>query len=236
MLAVHGDVLRNRVLVESLRAAARDSSVHGHLVVARHSYGSAALDASTPDSGPVLVQPNSGGVFWVTQDESARRPDIWADLETRRQFLADLRSEDPERRRRAMELLSPQRPADPTEADLISYEDMRTALQDPATLRAVQAKAAELQAATEQRLRQAAEALAPPATAPERPRSMHPGRAAGSLCPRPLHPSRDRARRSTDRTSSTPGSLVSIFRGARLVPRPGLARCGAPPRPALDFP
>ncbi|MFF4443140.1 hypothetical protein [Streptomyces sp. NPDC001621] len=223
MLAVHGDVLRNRVLVESLRAAARDSSVHGHLVVARHSYGSAALDASTPDSGPVLVQPNSGGVFWVTQDESARRPDIWADLETRRQFLADLRSEDPERRRQAMELLSPQRPADPTEADLISYEDMRTALQDPATLRAVQAKAAELQAATEQRLRQAAEA-------------MHPGRAAGSLCPRPLHPSRDRARRSTDRTSSTPGSLVSIFRGARLTPRPGLARCGAPPRPALDFP
>ncbi|MGY4998091.1 hypothetical protein [Streptomyces sp. 900105245] len=162
MLAVHGDVLRNRVLVESLRAAARDSSVHGHLVVARHLYGSAALDASTPDSGPVLVQPNSGGVFWVTQDESARRPDIWADLETRRQFLADLRSEDPERRRRAMELLSPQRPADPTEADLISYEDMRTALQDPATLRAVQAKAAELQAATEQRLRHAAEALAPP--------------------------------------------------------------------------
>lgn len=50
VLSVHGDVLRNRDLVEPLRAAARDASVHGHLVVARHSYGSAALDTYPPSS------------------------------------------------------------------------------------------------------------------------------------------------------------------------------------------
>ncbi|MFF8401699.1 hypothetical protein ACF06P_08710 [Streptomyces sp. NPDC015684] len=164
MLAVHGDVLRNQDLVEALRAAARDASVHGHLVVARHSYGSAALDAYTTQLRQLTAAastpaPAAGGVFRVT-DKSARRPDIWADLETKRQMLADLRHEDPECRRRAMELISPQRPADATEAEPISYKDVRTALQDPGTLRAVQAKAAELQAATEQRLRQAAEALA----------------------------------------------------------------------------
>ncbi|WP_030338463.1 hypothetical protein [Streptomyces sp. NRRL S-1022] len=59
-----------------------------------------------------------------------------------------------------MELISPHRPADATEAEPISYADLCTALEDPSTLRTVQTKAAELQAATEQRLRQAAEALA----------------------------------------------------------------------------
>ncbi|MEU7428932.1 hypothetical protein [Streptomyces sp. NPDC040750] len=41
MLAIHGDVLRAQALVVPLRAAVRDANVHGHLVVARHSYGSA---------------------------------------------------------------------------------------------------------------------------------------------------------------------------------------------------
>ncbi|MFE9500334.1 hypothetical protein [Streptomyces collinus] len=95
----------------------------------------------------------------MTSDEPARRPDIAGDLETKRQFLADLRAQDPERRRRATELISPQRPADATEAEPLSYTDLGAALQDPGTRRAVQAKAAQLQAATEQRLRQAAEAL-----------------------------------------------------------------------------
>ncbi|WP_432171778.1 hypothetical protein [Streptomyces sp. 1222.5] len=206
--------------MEPLRAAARDASVHGHLVVARHSYGSAALDTYTtqlrqitaaaptpppdpghstatdtpgplagpqsdaPDSGP--VRPDSGGVFWVTSDKPARRPDIAGDLETKRQFLADLRAENPERRRRPMELISPHRPADATEAEPISYTDLRTALQDPGTRRAVQAKAAELQAATEQRLRRAAEALAHRDTTAAPP--QHASRPSGRQPPPPAAP------------------------------------------------
>ncbi|MFF4845836.1 hypothetical protein [Streptomyces collinus] len=191
--------------MEPLRAAARDASVHGHLVVARHSYGSAALDTYTtqlrqitaaaltprpaaehstgpdtpgplagqeadrqlrrtpsdaPASGPAPVRPEAGGVFWVTSDDPARRPDIAGDLETKRQFLADLRAEEPERRRRARQLISPHGPADASEAEPLSSADLGAALQDPGTRRAVQARAAQLQAATEQRLRQAAEALA----------------------------------------------------------------------------
>lgn len=117
----------------------------------------------------------------MTSDEPARRPDITGDLETKRQFLADLRAQDPERRRRAMELISPHRPADATEAEPISYTDLGAALQDPGTLRAVQAKAGQLQAATEQRLRQVAEALAHRDTTAaciqaERPAAPAPGR------------------------------------------------------------
>ncbi|KOV52056.1 hypothetical protein ADL00_38495 [Streptomyces sp. AS58] len=47
VLAVHGDVLRNQDLVQPLRAAARHASLHGHLVVARHPYGSDRLDSYT---------------------------------------------------------------------------------------------------------------------------------------------------------------------------------------------
>lgn len=47
VLAVHGDVLRNQDMVEPLRAAARDAGLHGHIVVARHPYGSDSLDACT---------------------------------------------------------------------------------------------------------------------------------------------------------------------------------------------
>lgn len=200
VLAVHGDVLRNQDMVEPLRAAARDASLHGHLVVVRHPYGSDSLDTYTtqfreitaagfipapaaadsngpdtpgpvarrvqspswqaqqireptwipretdrraealaqewtaawesltptatpaeptglreevldriqsswrqlrrtqpgaPDSGPVSIPPDSDGVVWVTQDGSAERPDSWADLEAKRQFLADLPAAEP---------------------------------------------------------------------------------------------------------------------------------------------
>ncbi|WP_440581070.1 hypothetical protein [Streptomyces sp. PT19] len=47
VLAVHGDVLRNQDLLEPLRAAAREASLHGHLVVARHPHGGNSLDAYT---------------------------------------------------------------------------------------------------------------------------------------------------------------------------------------------
>ncbi|MFI2437129.1 hypothetical protein [Streptomyces sp. NPDC018693] len=190
VLAVHGDVLRNQDMVEPLRAAARAASLHGHLVVARHPYGSNSLDTYTaqfrqittagfipapaaadsngpdtpgpvasrvqspswqaqqiweptwiphetdlpaetlaqewiaagesltptptglseevrdrgrsyqaawrqlrrtqpdaPDSGPVSSPPDSDGIFWVPQEQSAGSPDIWADLEAKRQFL-----------------------------------------------------------------------------------------------------------------------------------------------------
>lgn len=96
----------------------------------------------------------------MTQDRTTERPGIGADLETKRQFLVDFRSEDPERRRRATELVFPQRPAAAAEAEPIFDEELHTALEGPATLQAVQDKAAELQAATQQRLRQAAEANA----------------------------------------------------------------------------
>ncbi|MER7966831.1 hypothetical protein [Streptomyces ardesiacus] len=283
VLAVHGDVLRNQDLVEPLRAAARDASLHGHLVVARHPYGSDSLDACTtqfreiaaadfmpghaaadsgspdtpgpiarrvqslswqaqwihesdwiprdtdrqaetlaqewgaqwaaagepltptaipaesggpseealdrvpsrgrqlrrtqpeaPDSGPGPAEPDSGPVFWANRDSTTGRPDIGADLETKRQFLADFRGEDPERRRRAMELVFPQHPTDAAEEERISYEELRTALEDPGTLQALQAKADELQAATEQRLRQAAEALAHLAAAARAPHASRP--------------------------------------------------------------
>jgi hypothetical protein len=195
VLAVHGDVLRNQDLVEPLRAAARDASLHGHLVVARHFYGSASLDTYTtqfrqitaadfmpapaaadgngpdmpdpvarrvqspdwqaqqireptwipretdhqaetlaqewaaagesltaeprglneevlargrqavwrqmrrtqpdvPEPGSLPSQPDSDGISWVTQDGPAWRPDIWADLEAKRQFLAALIEKD----------------------------------------------------------------------------------------------------------------------------------------------
>ncbi|MFG2683945.1 hypothetical protein [Streptomyces sp. NPDC048392] len=276
-------MLRNQDMVEPLRAAARDASLHGHLVVARHPYDSDSLDACTtqvreiaaadfmpahaaadsdspdtpgliarrvrslswqaqpihepdwiprdtdrqaetlaqewgaqwaaakepltptatpaesggpsdesldrvrsrwrqlrrtqpeaPESGPGSAEPDSGPVFWVTRDSTTGRPDIGADLETKRQFLADFRGEDPERRRRALELVFPQRPADAAEEERISYEELRTALEDPATLQALQAKADELQAATEQRLRQAAEALARSAPAARAPHTSRP--------------------------------------------------------------
>jgi hypothetical protein len=135
-----------------------------------------------PDSGPGSAEPDSGPVFWETRDRPTERPDIWADLETKRQFLADFRGEDPERRRRAMELIFPQRPADAAEAERMSYEELRTALEDPDTLQALQAKAAELQAATEQRLRQAAEALAHSAAAA---RAQHSSRPSGHTAEHP---------------------------------------------------
>lgn len=283
VLAVHGDVLRNQDLVEPLRAAARDASLHGHLVVARHPYGSDSLDACTtqfreiaaadfmpghaaadsdspdtpgpiarrvqslswqaqwihepdwipsdtdrqaetlaqewgaqwaaagepfiptaipaesggpseealdrvpsrrrqlrrtqpeaPDSGPGPAEPDSGPVFWATRDSTTERPSTGADLETKRQFLADFRGKDPERRRRAMELVFPQHPADAAEEERISYEELRTALEDPGTLQALQAKADELQAATEQRLRQAAEAPTHSAAAARAPHASRP--------------------------------------------------------------
>ncbi|MEW2515951.1 hypothetical protein [Streptomyces sp. NPDC046870] len=145
VLAIHGDVLRNRDLVEPLRAAARDASVHGHLVVARHSYGSASLDTYTtqlrqitaaaftpaPGAGDSIDQqtpepiarrvqseswqaqqirepnwipretdlqaearaqePDSGGVFWVTQDESTQLSGVCRRVAVvvRQQFLVD---------------------------------------------------------------------------------------------------------------------------------------------------
>ncbi|MEW1996784.1 hypothetical protein ACFWFH_12925 [Streptomyces coelicoflavus] len=284
VLAIHGDVLRNQDLVEPLRAAARDASLHGHLVVARHPYGSDSLDACTtqfreiaaadfmpeyaaadsdspdtpgliarrvqspswqaqqihepewiprdtdrqaetlaqewgaqwaaagepltptatpaesgdpseealdrvrsrwrqlrrtqpeaPESGPGSAEPDSGPVFWVTRDSTTGRPDIGADLlETKRQFLADFRGEDSERRRRAMELVFPQHPADAAEEERISYEELRTALEDPGTLQALQSKADEIQAATEQRLTQAAEAIARTAAAARAPHASRP--------------------------------------------------------------
>ncbi|MFD7957259.1 hypothetical protein ACFV4X_27685 [Streptomyces ardesiacus] len=276
-------MLRNQDLVEPLRAAARDASLHGHLVVARHPYGSDSLDACTtqfreiaaadfmpghaaadsdspdtpgpiarrvqslswqaqpihepdwiprdtdrqaetlaqewgaqwtaagepltpaatpaepegpseeahdrvpsrqrqlrrtqpeaPESGPGPAEPDSGPVFWATRDSTTGRPGIGEDLETKRQFLADLRAEDPERRRRAMELVFPQHPADTAEEERISYEELRTALEDPDTQQVLQAKADELQAATERRLRQAAEALAHSAAAARAPHASRP--------------------------------------------------------------
>jgi hypothetical protein len=191
VLAVHGDVLRDQDMVEPLRVAARDASLHGHLVVARHPYGSNSLDTYTaqllqitaadfmpapeatgsngpdtpgpvarrvqspswqalqigepawipretdrqaaalaeewtaalesltptaipaealrrgrsfqvawsqlrrtqpdaPDPGPASLQPDSDGIFWVTQETSAGRPDSWADLKAKRQYLVGL--------------------------------------------------------------------------------------------------------------------------------------------------
>ncbi|MEU6774688.1 hypothetical protein [Streptomyces sp. NPDC046759] len=49
---------------------------------------SQALYPEAPDASPVCVQPDSEGILWVTQDGSARRPGIWADLQAKRQFLA----------------------------------------------------------------------------------------------------------------------------------------------------
>lgn len=162
---------------------------------------------AAPESGPGSAEPDSGPVFWVTRDSTTGHPDIGADLETKRQFLADLR--DPERRRRAMELVFPQHPADTAQEERNSYEELRTALEDPDTLQALQAlqaKSDELQAATEQRLRQAAEALAHLAAAARAPHA--PGRAvtrqnaqaSSSPRPQPLHHSRARVRRSTGPT------------------------------------
>ncbi|MFI9809505.1 hypothetical protein ACIHEJ_35090 [Streptomyces sp. NPDC052301] len=49
-----------------------------------------ALYPDAPDTGRASVQPDSEGILRVTQDGSARRPDIWADLEAERQILAAL--------------------------------------------------------------------------------------------------------------------------------------------------
>ncbi|MFI1855556.1 hypothetical protein [Streptomyces sp. NPDC020480] len=130
VLAVHGDVLRNQDMAEPLRAAARDASLHGHLVVARHPYGSNSLDTYTTqhrqittagplpapgaeDSngphtpGPITrrVQPPSR----QAQAQQIREP-TWMPHET------DLRAEAPAQERAAEgEPLTPTtRPTEPT--------------------------------------------------------------------------------------------------------------------------
>ncbi|MEU3639904.1 hypothetical protein AB0H23_27270 [Streptomyces albogriseolus] len=84
VLAIHGDVLRDPYLVEPLRNAALTARLHGHLVVARHSYGSDSLDPYTSlvlENRVADFMPTTAGVGPDTPLPVARRaqsPDFQA--------------------------------------------------------------------------------------------------------------------------------------------------------------
>lgn len=106
------------------------------------------MDASTTNSSS-----DPGTTYWMTQPTPEQRHAAdWAEVA--------------ERKRRAMDRLSPPYAAGTTDEEPITISDdaWRAVMEDPDTLQAVQGKFAELQQASEERLRQAAEALTRPAS------------------------------------------------------------------------
>ncbi|MFJ5212283.1 hypothetical protein [Streptomyces nigra] len=161
---------------------------------------------AAPDADHASAQQDPDGIFWVTPEGSEVRPNAWADLEAKRQYLADLfgaghagtapqpQPRPPSQHHSEAHQDADDRPVPGTtqrdgdehatagrEESAPSYEELGAWTEDhPDTVQAVQRRIAQVQEATRLRLEQAAAALAAPL--PDRRKPPAPtGRAGATL-------------------------------------------------------